>query len=120
DVNSTWSIPRHLVSTDSWSSIVFGSRKSRRCRRSATMIADRPSGEKYMLYGSSTSIGLPFAPVTGSTGVSWVSSLLSTHNVDKSYDGTTCCGTRPARNVRTIVCEAGSITVTDAERELGT
>ena len=36
-----------------------GSRKSRRCRRSATTIANRPSGVKYRLYGSSTGIGRP-------------------------------------------------------------
>ena len=38
---------------------VCASRKSSRCSRSATTIAYRPSGVKYMLYGSSTGIGLP-------------------------------------------------------------
>ena len=51
------------------SSIVFGSRKSSRFIASATTIADLPSGEKYMLYGSSTGIALPGLPVFGSIGV---------------------------------------------------
>ena len=39
--------------------MVCGSRKSSRALRSATTMAERPSGVKYMLYGSSTAIGAP-------------------------------------------------------------
>ena len=46
-----------------------GSRKSSRFIASATTIADLPSGEKYMLYGSSTGIALPGLPVFGSIGI---------------------------------------------------
>ena len=46
-----------------------GSRKSSRLSASATTIADLPSGVKYMLYGSSTTMVLPGLPVVGSIGV---------------------------------------------------
>src|SRR5215468_3659829 len=97
-----------------WSSIVFGSRKSSRFIASATTIADLPSGEKYMLYGSSTATGFPGLPVFGSTGVRLprlvFSALLATHRVRRSHDGTTCCGLRPTLNLSTTLKLAGSIT----------
>jgi hypothetical protein len=81
---------------------------------SATTIADLPSGEKYMLYGSSTGMALPGFPVRGSIGVRLptfvFSALLATHSVRKSHDGTTCCGFRPTRNLSTTACVSGSIT----------
>ena len=55
------------ASTAAPSSADRGSRAA--CIASATTIADLPSGEKYMLYGSSTAIGLPGLPVLGSIGV---------------------------------------------------
>ena len=82
-----------------------GSRKSSRLNASATTIADLPSGEKYMLYGSSTGIALPALPVRGSTGVTLptfvFSALFATHSVRMSHDGTTCCGFKPTRNLST-------------------
>ena len=36
-------------------------------------------------------------PVAGSISVSLLLPLLLTHSVFRSYDGTTCCGTFPAR-----------------------
>ena len=78
------------------------------------MIADLPSGEKYMLYGSSTAIGLPGLPDLGSTGVRLplvvFSALFATHSVRRSHDGTTCCGLRPTLNLSTSLKVAGSIT----------
>ncbi len=83
-------------------------------RASATTIADRPSGVKYMLYGSSTAMFFPGLPVAGSTGVSVPSvrpsALLVTHSVFRSHDGTTCCGLSPTRNRSTTVIVAGSMT----------
>ena len=81
---------------------------------SATTIADFPSGEKYMLYGSSTAIAFPGLPVFGSIGIRLplfvFSALFATHSVRRSYDGTTCCGLRPTLNLSTTVNVAGSIT----------
>src|SRR5437773_12121485 len=113
-------MPRQSVRTDWTSFMVRGSRKSNRSRRSATTIAYRPSGVKYMLYGSSTWMSAPSLPVSGSIGVRVFELLLRTQRVERSYDGTTCSGTAPVLKVRTIVYVAGSITVTDAEREFGT
>src|ERR1700674_3311828 len=97
-----------------------GSRKSIRCRASAMTIAYFPSGVKYMLYGSSTFTGAPSWAVTGSIGVRLFEELFATQRVERSYDGTTCCGTFPVGNVRTTWYVFGSITVTVPERELGT
>ena len=73
------------TSSELSTAIVCGSRKSSRLRASATMIADLPSGVKYMLYGSSTLIGSPGLPVCGSIGVSEPSdvpsALFVTHSV---------------------------------------
>src|ERR1700704_2467801 len=106
--------PQRGTASEDCIAIVVGSRKSRRLNASATTIADLPSGEKYMLYGSSTAIGLPGLPVFGSTGVRLpcfvFSALLATHSVRKSYDGTTCCGLRPTLNLSTTLKVAGSIT----------
>src|SRR5258705_5918955 len=101
-------MPLHSgTGNDACSAIVCGSRKSSRLYASATTIADLPSGEKYMLYGSSTAIGLPALPVFGSTGVRLprlvFSALLATHSVRMSYDGTTCCGLRPTLNLSTTL-----------------
>ena len=66
---SAWLMPAHCGTAIEYCSfIVTGSRKSSRFSASATMIADLPSGEKYMLYGSSTAIALPGFPVLGSIG----------------------------------------------------
>src|SRR5678816_3502681 len=97
---SAWLMPLHWgVASDDFSAIVFGSRKSSRWNASATTIASCPSGVKYMLYGSSTLIGVPGLPVSGSIGVRLprvvFSALLATHSVFKSHDGTTCCGLTP-------------------------
>src|SRR6266566_9378014 len=112
-----WSTPEHGTGREWCSLNVCASRKSSRSRRSATTIAYRPSGVKYMLYGSSTWMSAPSLPVSGSIGVRVFELLLRTQRVERSYDGTTCCGTAPVLKVRTIVYVAGSITVTDAERE---
>src|ERR687892_81941 len=106
-------MPAHFgTSMEYCSFIVTGSRKSRRFIASATTIADLPSGEKYMLYGSSTAIALPILPVVGSIGIRLpllvFSALLATHNVRKSHDGTTCCGLRPALSLPITVNVAGS------------
>src|SRR5882672_2017452 len=104
--------------------IVCGSRKSSRLRASATTIADEPSGEKYMLYGSSTSTALPGLPVFGSIGVSVPSvrpsALLVTHSVVRSHDGTMCCGLMPTLNLSITFIVAGSITYTSLDCRLGT
>ncbi len=75
-----------------------------------------PSGDQYMLYGSSTGIDLPGLPVSGSIGVRLPSvrpsALFPTHSVRKSQDGTTCCGLMPTLKVSTTLSVAGSITVT--------
>src|ERR1700742_3702775 len=86
---SGWLMPPHLgASIEYCSAIVFGSRKSRRWRASATTMADLPSGVKYMLYGSSTGIALPGLPVRGSIGVRLPallrSALLAAHSVRRS------------------------------------
>jgi hypothetical protein len=112
------------VAIEYWSFIVCGSRKSRRLSASATTIADLPSGEKYMLYGSSTSIGVPGLPVFGSIGVRLPlvvrSALLVTHNVCRSQEGTTCWGLRPTLNRSTTLKVAGSITYTLFDCTCGT
>ena len=100
--------------------MLLGSRKSIRRRFSAMTIAYLPSGVKYKLYGSSTRTGAPLSPVSGSIGVRLFPELFATHSVFMSYDGTTCCGTRPVLNVRTTSYVLGSITVTLAPSELGT
>ena len=73
-----------------------------------------PSGVKYMLYGSSTGIGLPGLPVSGSIGVRLPlvvsSALLVTQSVFRSQAGTTCCGLRPTRKRSMTVKVAGSMT----------
>src|SRR5215204_7731982 len=101
-------MPAHFgTSIEYCSCIVPGSRKSSRFIASATTIADLPSGEKYMLYGSSTAIGLPALPVLGSTGITLplvvFSALFATHKERKSYEGTTCCGLRPTLNLSITV-----------------
>src|SRR5262249_51432717 len=118
-------MPAHPgAASELWSAIVFGSRKSRRLSASATTIADRPSGVKYMLYGSSTATAGPGLPVSGSIGVSVpsvrCSALLVTHSVVRSQDGTTCWGFTPTENRSTALRVAGSITVTSLDCRLGT
>ena len=54
-----WSTPEHGTCSEWCSLNVCASRKSSRWSRSATTIAYRPSGVKYMLYGSSTGIVRP-------------------------------------------------------------
>ncbi len=88
------------------------SRKSRRWSRSATTIAKRPSGVKYMLYGSSTGIGFPGLPVCGSIGVTLFPTSFSTYRVFRSYEGVTCCGRLPTAKCSTTLRVAGSITST--------
>ena len=112
---SAWLMPGQPgVSIEYCSCIVFGSRKSSRLRASATTIADLPSGVKYMLYGSSTGIGLPGLPVRGSTGVRLPSvrpsALLVTHSVRMSHEGTMCCGPMPTLKRSTTFIAAGSTT----------
>src|SRR5215475_14112795 len=106
------------------SAIVFGSRKSSRLSASATTMAERPSGVKYMLYGSSTATGGPGLPVSGSIGASVpsvrCSALLVTHRVVRSHDGTTCWGFTPTGNRSTTLSVVGSITVTVFALTLGT
>ena len=94
---SAWLMPAHCgTASDDCSAIVCGSRKSSRLSASATTMAERPSGEKYMLYGSSTATALPALPVAGSIGVRLPSvrpsALFVTQSVFRSQDGTTCCG----------------------------
>src|ERR1700704_3374749 len=87
-------------------------------------MAERPSGVKYMLYGSSTATGGPGLPVTGSIGVSVpsvrCSALLVTHRVVRSQEGTTCCGFTPTGNLSTTLSVAGSITGTSLDLRFGT
>ena len=96
------------------SAIVFGSRKSSRFIASATTIADLPSGEKYMLYGSSTAIALPGLPVSGSIGVRLPSvralGVVRDPQRRMSHDGTTCCGLMPTLNLSITLSVAGSMT----------
>src|SRR5262245_27964598 len=104
--------------------MVWGSRKSRRLRASATTMADRPSGAKYMLYGSSTATGRPGFPVVGSMGVRLPSvrpsALLVTQSVLRSHEGTTCWGLTPTLNRSITFMVAGSITYTSFALTLGT
>src|SRR5439155_26460340 len=83
-----------------------------------------PSGEKYMLYGSSTAIDLPALPVSGSIGVKLPSvrpsALFATHSVFRSHAGTTCCGLTPTLNVSTTFSVAGSMTDTLLSTRFGT
>src|SRR6185503_12925244 len=114
---SAWLIPAHPGAAIEYCSfIVCGSRKSRRFIASATTIADLPSGEKYMLYGSSTGIAAPGLPVLGSMGVrlplSVRSALLVTQSVFKSHDGTTCCGFKPTLYLSMTLKVFGSMTYT--------
>src|SRR5436190_15689591 len=123
---SAWFTPAQFgTESDVWCSIVCGSRKSRRLRASATTIADFPSGEKYMLYGSSTATSGPRRfPVVGSIGVNVPSvrpsALLVTQSVFRSHDGTTCCGLSPTSMVSTTRRVAGSITDTLFDFRFGT
>jgi hypothetical protein len=77
-------------------------------------MAERPSGVKYMLYGSSTAMDLPGFPVTGSMGVRLPSvrpsALLVTQSVLRSYEGTMCWGLMPTRKRSTTLSVVGSIT----------
>ena len=104
--------------------MVCGSRKSSRLRASATLIADLPSGVKYMLYGSSTTTDAPGLPVFGSIGVSVPSgvpsALFVTHRVLRSHDGTTCCGFKPTSKVSTTCMVDGSMTDTVLSARFGT
>src|SRR5215472_9871464 len=112
------------AATEPWSAMVLGSRKSSRLSASATTMAERPSGVKYMLYGSSTATAGPGLPVTGSIGVSVpsvrCSALLVTHSVVRSHDGTTCCGFTPTGNRSTTLSVVGSITLTSLDWRFGT
>src|SRR4029450_4311450 len=104
---SAWLMPpQRGTSSEDCIAIDFGSRKSRRLNASATTMADLPSGEKYMLYGSSTGIALPALPVRGSIGVRLptfvFSALLATHSVRMSHDGTTCGGCHTTRTLSQI------------------
>ncbi len=87
-------------------------------------MASRPSGVKYMLYGSSTLIGLPGFAVFGSIGVRLPSvrpsALLVTQSVCRSHDGTMCCGLVPTLKRSTTLRVDGSITYTSLERKFGT
>ena len=87
-------------------------------------MAKRPSGEKYMLYGSSTAMALPGLPVAGSIGVRLPSvrpsALLVIHRVLRSQDGTTCWGFTPTLNRSTTFMVAGSMTWTSFDLTLGT
>ena len=87
-------------------------------------MADLPSGEKYMLYGSSTAMALPGFPVVGSIGVRLPSvrpsALLVTQSVLRSYDGTTCCGFTPTRKRSITFRVVWSITHTSLDLRLGT
>jgi len=122
---SAWLMPPQSgVSIEYFSAIVFGSRKSRRLWASATTIADCPSGDQYMLYGSSTGIAAPGLPVSGSIGVrlpvARFSALFATQSVRRSHAGTTCCGFRPTGKVAITFSVAGSITDTLLAAWLGT
>src|SRR5438270_5603627 len=114
-------MPAHSgTDSDEVSSIVCGSRKSRVRLASATTIADAPSGVKYRLYGSSTGSGSPGAPDAGSIGITLLPWLSRTHNVERSYAGTTCWGSAPVANVSMTLRVAGSTTLTVFDRPLGT
>src|SRR4029450_9106330 len=118
-------MPEHLgTASELCSVMVLGSRKSRRFIASATTTAERRSGVKYMLYGSSTARSLPGFPLTGSIGVSVPSvrpsALLVTHRIVRSQEGTTCWGLVPTLNRSTIVSVAGSITYTSLDCRWGT
>src|SRR5260370_33364397 len=94
---SAWFTPEQFgVAIEYCSAMVCGSRKSRRRSASATTIADLPSGEKYMLYGSGTGTDGTGRPVFGALGVrlpeGWPWALFVTHSAWRSEDGTTCCG----------------------------
>src|SRR5260221_3323030 len=105
-------MPSHSgTGSDDCSAIVFGSRKSSFFKPSDTTIACLPSGVKYRLYGSSTGTGSPWDPSTGLIGISELPWLFSSHNVRRSYDGTMCCGSRPALNDPTTFFVVGSIIV---------
>ena len=91
-----WSMPAHCGVCSEWcSAIVCGSRKSSWRWASATTIAHRPSGVKYMLYGSSAAIGFPGRPVRGSIGVRLLERSLVTYSVRRSHEGVTCWGSAP-------------------------
>src|ERR1700738_4622852 len=104
--------------------IVCGSRKSSRLCRSATMIAARPSGVKYRLYGSSTGMAVPGLPVLGSIGVKLPllrrAPLLATHKVFRSQDGATGWGAGAGGKRASRANVAGSMTYTLFERRFGT
>ncbi len=124
-VKSAWLTPAQSGTwTEVCSCIVCGSRKSSRFRASATLMADLPSGVKYMLYGSSTATGCPGLPVVGSIGVSVPSgvpsALFVTQRVLRSHDGTTCWGFRPTGKVSTTCMVDGSITETLFDARFGT
>ncbi len=115
-----WSMPLQSTFTDFTSANVCGSRKSSRCRASATTIAYFPSGVKYMLYGSSTGISAPGLPVRGSIGVRLLPELFVTYSVARSHAGTTCWGMRPTGKWSTTWYVAGSMTSTVLLSPLGT
>src|ERR1700737_2805475 len=116
-----WSTPLHCGVGSEWcSAIVWASRKSSWRRASATTIAQRPSGVKYMLYGSSTGIGLPGRAVRGSIGVRLLPSSLVTYRVRRSHAGVTCWGSVPTAKWAITLKVRCEITSTLLELLLGT
>jgi hypothetical protein len=65
-----------------------------------------------MLYGSSTGIVFPGAPVFGLIAVSELPRSFVTYSVLRSHAGTTCCGSVPTLKCRTTLNERWSITST--------
>src|SRR5438477_12939632 len=73
-----------------------------------------------MLYGSSTSIGLPGRALRGSIGVRLLPSSLVTYSVRRSHEGVTCWGSAPTAKWATTVNVRCEITSTVLELLLGT
>src|SRR5271169_2176073 len=71
-----------------------------------------------------TLTSLPGFPVFGSMGVKLplprFSELFATHNVFRSYAGTTCCGFLPTLKWSTTLSVAGSMTYTSFDLTFGT
>src|SRR3954466_14628662 len=94
---STWLTPEHVTGTESFTRNVCGSVKFRRFSDSATTMAYRPSGVKYMLYGSATGMFGPSRfPVVGLIGVRLLPpSSFAAYSVLRSQAGMTCCEPEP-------------------------
>ena len=115
-----WSTPPQCTGSAFCSANVCGSRNASVCWASSTTIACRPSGVKYMLYGSATGMfGPARLPVSGLIGVRLLPRSLVAYSVRRFQAGTTCWTISPVAMYRITRKVLGSITYTPEPPESG-